>query len=143
MVPRRPPFADKAPGRFHHPPPKAEMAERQLYDDFIEQWADYQRIAARDTRGSLTQQTVDKAREASMRAAGAYLQDRRLIVTAMSVAICLVLDQHPRHPLGVESVAQPGACHARDRGARYRENAGSTFTIRLPCRQTSGLTKLQ
>jgi len=97
-----------------------DSAERRLYDDFTRQWAAYQLIAARvlalsragkkpdainlymgesrrafdlasDTLGRLTGQTVDKARDASARAAGAYVQDRRLIVTAMSVATCLVL----------------------------------------------------
>ena len=97
-----------------------EKAERRLFDDFTRQWAAYQAIAARvlamsrsgqnpeaialymggsrgafdlasDTLGSLTEQTVAKARDASARAAGAYVQDRRLIITAMSIAICLVL----------------------------------------------------
>ena len=46
---------------------------------------------ASDTLGRLTDQTVSKARQASERAAGAYLHDSRLIVTAMIVAACLVL----------------------------------------------------
>lgn len=46
---------------------------------------------ASDTLGRLTDQTVSKARDASARAAGTYLQDSRLIVAAMAVATCLVL----------------------------------------------------
>ena len=97
-----------------------EEAERRLYDEFAREWSDYKVIAAQvvalsrsgaksdailrymttsrgafgmasDTLGRLTDQTVSKAREASTRAAGTYLQDRRLIVAAMIVAACLVL----------------------------------------------------
>jgi signal transduction histidine kinase len=97
-----------------------EHSERRLYDDFAKEWAEYKAMAAQvlalshsgaksdaihlymttsrrafdtasDTLGSLTDQTVSKAREASARAAGTYLQDRRLIVAAMIVATCLVL----------------------------------------------------
>jgi signal transduction histidine kinase len=46
---------------------------------------------ASDTLGRLTDQTVSMAREASARAAGTYLEDRRLIVAAMIVATCLGL----------------------------------------------------
>jgi signal transduction histidine kinase len=97
-----------------------ENTEQRLYDEFSREWAAYQVIAGRvlelsrsgqkpqavavymsdsrvafdlasDTLGRLTEQTVAKARDASTRAAGAYVQDRRLIVTAMIVATCLVL----------------------------------------------------
>jgi two-component system, OmpR family, sensor kinase len=97
-----------------------EDSERRLYDEFAREWATYKGIAAQvlarshsgaksdgiamymttsrlafdrasDTLGRLTDQTVSKAREASERAAGTYLQDRRLIVAAMIVAMCLVL----------------------------------------------------
>jgi signal transduction histidine kinase len=97
-----------------------EDSERRLYDEFSREWAAYKAIAAQvlarsrsgaksdgiamymttsrrafdgasDALGRLTDQTVSKAREASERAAGTYLQDRRLIVTAMIVAMCLVL----------------------------------------------------
>jgi two-component system, OmpR family, sensor kinase len=97
-----------------------EDSERRLYDQFAREWAAYKAIAAQvlershsgskadgiamymtasrqafdrasDTLGRLTDQTVSKAREASERAAGTYLQDRRLIITAMIVAMCLVL----------------------------------------------------
>jgi signal transduction histidine kinase len=97
-----------------------EDAERRLYDQFAREWAAYKAIAAEvlarsrsgaksdgiamymtgsrqafdrasETLGRLTDQTVSKAREASERAAGTYLQDRRLIVAAMIVAMCLVL----------------------------------------------------
>ncbi len=97
-----------------------EAAERLRYDDFARQWAAYLSIAARvlelsrsgekaqavtmymtssqrafslasDTLGRLTEQTVTKAQAASARAAGTYVQDRRLIVAAMIVAACLVL----------------------------------------------------
>ncbi len=97
-----------------------EDAERQVYDEFSREWAQYKVIAAQvlalshsgaksdaiamymttsrrafdkasDALGRLTGQTVVRAREASKRAAGTYLQDRRLIVAAMVVATCLVL----------------------------------------------------
>jgi len=97
-----------------------ESAERRAYDEFTRQWQTYHAAAARvlalsragkkedaidsykgesrrdfdlasDTLGRLTAQTVRKARDASARAAGAYVRDRRLIVTAMSIATCLVL----------------------------------------------------
>src|SRR5580704_1373549 len=97
-----------------------ENAEQRLYDEFASEWAAYKVIAARvlalshsgvkpdaivmymttsrqafdrasDTLGRLTDQTVSKARQASERAAGTYLHDSRLIVTAMIVATCLVL----------------------------------------------------
>ena len=97
-----------------------EASEQRLYDEFAREWAAYKIIAARvlalshsgaksdaiamymsasrrafdrasDTLGGLTDQTVSKARQASERAAGAYLHDSRLIVTAMIVATCLVL----------------------------------------------------
>jgi signal transduction histidine kinase len=97
-----------------------EASEQQLYDEFALEWAAYKVIAARvlalshsgakanaiamymtssrrafdrasDTLGWLTDQTVSKARQASERAAGTYVQDRRLIVAAMIVATCLVL----------------------------------------------------
>ncbi|HEX3396671.1 MAG TPA: ATP-binding protein [Steroidobacteraceae bacterium] len=97
-----------------------EYSEQQLYDEFAREWDAYKVIAARvlalshagsksdaigmymttsrrafdlasDTLGRLTDQTVSKARQASERAAGTYLHDSRLIVTAMVVATCLVL----------------------------------------------------
>ena len=97
-----------------------ENAEQRRYDEFASEWAAYKVIAARvlalshsgvkpdaivmymttsrqafdrasDTLGRLTDQTVSKARQASERAAGTYLHDSRLIVTAMIVATCLVL----------------------------------------------------
>ncbi len=97
-----------------------DAGERSLYEKFAEEWTEYKAIAAQvvalshsgaksdalhmymttsrrafdkasDTLGRLTDQTVSKARAASARAAGTYLQDRRLIVTAMIVAACLVL----------------------------------------------------
>ena len=97
-----------------------EAAEQKLYDEFAREWAEYKIIAtqvlalshagakpdavamymtasrrafdmASDTLGRLTDQTVAGADEASARAAGAYLQDGRLIVAAMVVATLLVL----------------------------------------------------
>jgi signal transduction histidine kinase len=97
-----------------------EDSERRLYEEFSREWAAYKVIAAQvlalshagvksaavamymassrrafdrasDTLGRLTDQTVTGAAEASARAAGAYVQDRRLIVAAMMVATCLVL----------------------------------------------------
>jgi signal transduction histidine kinase len=97
-----------------------EDSEQRLYDEFARQWAAYKIIAGRvlalshsgeksdavamymtasrrafdlasDTLGRLTDQTVARAGEASARAAGAYLQDGRLIVAAMIVAAFLVL----------------------------------------------------
>ena len=97
-----------------------EDAEQKLYDEFAREWAEYKIIAtqvlslshagakpdavamymtasrrafdrASDTLGRLTDQTVAGADEASARAAGAYLQDGRLIVAAMAVATLLVL----------------------------------------------------
>ena len=97
-----------------------EDSEQRLYDEFASEWTAYKTIAAQvlglshsgvkaeaismymstsrqafdrasDTLGRLTDQTVSKARQASERAAGAYLHDSRLIVTAMIVATCLVL----------------------------------------------------
>jgi two-component system, OmpR family, sensor kinase len=97
-----------------------ENSEQRLYDEFASEWTAYQKIAAQvlalshsgakpgaivmymttsrqafdrasDTLGRLTDQTVSKARQASERAAGTYLHDSRLIVTAMIVATCLVL----------------------------------------------------
>lgn len=97
-----------------------ESSEQRLYDEFAREWAAYKGIAAQvlawshsgaktgaiamymttsrqafdsasDTLGRLTDQTVSKARQASERAAGTYLHDSRLIVTAMIVATCLVL----------------------------------------------------
>jgi two-component system OmpR family sensor kinase len=97
-----------------------ENSEQRLYDEFAREWAAYKAIAAQvlslshsgakpdaivmymatsrqafdrasDTLGRLTDQTVSKARQASERAAGTYLHDSRLIVTAMIVATCLVL----------------------------------------------------
>jgi signal transduction histidine kinase len=97
-----------------------ENAEQKLYDEFAREWAEYKIIAtqvvtlshagakpdavamymtasrrafdrASDTLGRLTDQTVAGADEASARAAGAYLQDGRLIVAAMVVATLLVL----------------------------------------------------
>ena len=97
-----------------------EAAEQRLYDEFAREWAEYKIIAtqvlalshagakpdavamymtasrrafdmASDTLGRLTDQTVAGADEASARAAGAYLQDGRLIVAAMAVATLLVL----------------------------------------------------
>jgi signal transduction histidine kinase len=97
-----------------------EDPEQRLYDEFAREWADYKVIAtqvlalshagekpdavamymttsrrafdrASDTLGRLTDQTVAGADEASARAAGAYLQDGRLIVAAMVVATLLVL----------------------------------------------------
>jgi two-component system OmpR family sensor kinase len=97
-----------------------EASEQRLYDEFAREWAAYKAIAAQvlalshsgvksdaivkymttsrrafdgasDTLGRLTDQTVSKARQASERAAGTYVHDRRLIVAAMIVATCLVL----------------------------------------------------
>jgi two-component system OmpR family sensor kinase len=97
-----------------------DAAERQVYAEFSREWAQYKVMAAQvlalshlgaksdailmymtdsrrafdkasDALGRLTDQTVDRAREASKRAAGTYLQDRRLIVAAMLVATLLVL----------------------------------------------------
>ena len=97
-----------------------ENSEQRLYDEFARAWAQYKVIAAHvlalshsgeksdavvmymttsrpafdmasDTLERLTDQTVARAREASARAAGAYVQDSRLIVAAMMVATCLVL----------------------------------------------------
>ena len=97
-----------------------EDPEQRLYDEFAREWAEYKVIAtqvlslshagekpdavamymttsrrafdrASDTLGRLTDQTVAGADEASARAAGAYLQDGRLIVAAMVVATLLVL----------------------------------------------------
>jgi two-component system, OmpR family, sensor kinase len=97
-----------------------ENSEQRLYDEFAREWGAYKAIAAlvlglshsgaksdaivmymttsrqafdsaSDTLGRLTDQTVSKARQASERAAGAYLHDSRLIVAAMIVATCLVL----------------------------------------------------
>jgi signal transduction histidine kinase len=97
-----------------------EESEQRLYDEFARQWAAYKIIAGRvlalshsgekpdavamymtasrrafdmasDTLGRLTDQTVARAGEASARAAGAYVQDGRLIVAAMIVAAFLVL----------------------------------------------------
>ena len=97
-----------------------EGPEQRLYDKFAREWAEYKVIAtqvlalshagekpdavamymttsrrafdrASDTLGRLTDQTVAGADEASARAAGAYLQDGRLIVAAMVVATFLVL----------------------------------------------------
>jgi two-component system OmpR family sensor kinase len=97
-----------------------EDSEQRLYDEFAREWAEYKVIAtqvlslshagekpdavamymttsrrafdrASDTLGRLTDQTVAGADEASARAAGAYLQDGRLIVAAMVVATLLVL----------------------------------------------------
>jgi two-component system OmpR family sensor kinase len=97
-----------------------EAAEQKLYDEFAREWAEYKIIAtqvlalshagakpdavamymtasrrafdmASDTLGRLTDQTVTGADEASARAAGAYVQDGRLIVAAMVVATLLVL----------------------------------------------------
>jgi two-component system, OmpR family, sensor kinase len=97
-----------------------EDSEQRLYDEFAREWAEYKVIAtqvlalshagekpdavamymttsrrafdrASDTLGRLTDQTVAGADEASARAAGAYLQDGRLIVAAMIVAAFLVL----------------------------------------------------
>ncbi len=97
-----------------------EAAEQKLYDEFAREWAEYKIIAtqvlslshagakpdavsmymtasrrafdrASDTLGRLTDQTVAGADGASARAAGAYLQDGRLIVAAMVVATLLVL----------------------------------------------------
>lgn len=97
-----------------------EASELRFYDEFAREWMQYKEIAARvlalshagakadaivmymttsrrafdkasDALGRLTDQTVVRAREASKRAAGTYLQDRRLIVAAMAVATCLVL----------------------------------------------------
>lgn len=97
-----------------------EDSEQRLYDEFARQWAAYKIIAGRvlalshsgqkpdavamymtasrrafdlasDTLGRLTDQTVARAGEASARAAGAYVQDGRLIVAAMVVAALLVL----------------------------------------------------
>ena len=97
-----------------------EALEQRLYDEFAREWAAYKAIVAQvlvlshsgvkpdaiamymstsrqafdrasDTLGRLTDQTVSKARQASERAAGTYLHDSRLIVTAMIVATCLVL----------------------------------------------------
>jgi two-component system OmpR family sensor kinase len=97
-----------------------ENSEQRLYDEFAREWGTYKAIAAlvlglshsgaksdaivmymttsrqafdsaSDTLGRLTDQTVSKARQASERAAGAYLHDSRLIVAAMIVATCLVL----------------------------------------------------
>jgi two-component system OmpR family sensor kinase len=97
-----------------------DESEGRLYDEFAREWSAYLSIAsqvlalsrsdeksqavamymtgsqrafakASDTLGRLTDQTVTRAREASARAAGTYVQDRRLIVAAMIVAACLVL----------------------------------------------------
>ena len=97
-----------------------EEPEWPLYEEFAREWTAYLGIAAKvltlsrseqkspaiamymnesrqafakasDTLGRLTDLTVVKAREASTRAAGTYVNDRRLIVTAMIVAACLVL----------------------------------------------------
>jgi two-component system, OmpR family, sensor kinase len=97
-----------------------EESEQRLYDEFARQWARYKIIAAQvlalshsgqkpdavamymtasrhafdmasDTLGRLTDQTVARAGEASARAAGAYVQDGRLIVAAMILAAFLVL----------------------------------------------------
>jgi signal transduction histidine kinase len=97
-----------------------EASEQRLYDEFARQWAAYKVIAgqvlalshagqktdavamymtasrrafgtASDTLGRLTDQTVARAGEASARAAGAYVQDGRLIVGAMILAAFLVL----------------------------------------------------
>jgi two-component system, OmpR family, sensor kinase len=97
-----------------------DAAEREVYEEFSREWSRYKVIAAQvlalshlgaksdanimymtasrrafdkasDALGHLTDQTVERAREASKRAAGTYLQDRRLIVTAMVVATLLVL----------------------------------------------------
>src|SRR5579872_6804952 len=97
-----------------------DVAERLVYDEFSREWEQYKVMAAQvlalshsgaksdaivmymtasrrafdkasDALGRLTDQTVERAREASKRAAGTYLQDRRLIVAAMLVAMLLVL----------------------------------------------------
>jgi signal transduction histidine kinase len=97
-----------------------EASEARLYGEFAHEWSDYLQYAAQvlalsragdksravamymttsqrafamasDTLGRLTDQTVAKAREASARAAGTYVRDRRLIVAAMIIAACLVL----------------------------------------------------
>src|ERR1700722_17523305 len=97
-----------------------EVSEQRLYDEFARQWAAYKIIAGRvlalshsgqkpdaiamymtasrhafdmasDTLGRLTDQTVERAGEPSVRAAGAYVQDVRLIVGAMILAAFLVL----------------------------------------------------
>ncbi len=97
-----------------------EDSEQRIYDEFARRWAAYKIIAgqvlalshsgekpaavamymttsrrafdlASDTLGRLTDQTVARAGEASARAAGAYVQDGRLIVAAMVVAAFLVL----------------------------------------------------
>jgi two-component system OmpR family sensor kinase len=97
-----------------------EEPEWRLYEEFAREWSAYLGIAAKvlalsrsdqkppaismykdesrnaftkasDTLGRLTDLTVEKAREASSRAAGTYVNDRRLIITAMIVAACLVL----------------------------------------------------
>ena len=97
-----------------------QASERQLYEKFARDWAAYKTIAAQvlalshsgakpdaiamyltgsrrafdaasDTLGRLTDQTVDRAAEASARAARAYSRDRELIIGAMLVATCLVL----------------------------------------------------
>jgi len=96
-----------------------EPAELALYDGFARQWAAYKVLAAQvvslarsgrqadaiamymtgsrhafdlssDTLGALTDQTVAKAAEASLRADSTYRRDRRLILAAMAVAACLV-----------------------------------------------------
>jgi two-component system, OmpR family, sensor kinase len=93
--------------------------ESRLYAEFAREWAAY-KVSARqvlslaqsgdsgaaiamymtgsrhafdmasDTLGSLTDATVAKARQASLRADSTYRSDRRLIIAAMVVAACLV-----------------------------------------------------
>jgi two-component system, OmpR family, sensor kinase len=97
-----------------------DPAERSRYEAFAHQWDTYKGFArqvlalsqsgeqtdaiamymtgsrhafdiASDTLGELTDETVAKAREASVRADSTYQRDRRLILTAMVVAACLVV----------------------------------------------------
>jgi len=96
-----------------------DPAERARYDAFAQQWDTYKGFARQvlalaqngqqsaaiamymtgsrhafdtssDTLGKLTDETVAKAREASLRADSAYRRDLRLILAAMIVAACLV-----------------------------------------------------
>jgi two-component system, OmpR family, sensor kinase len=96
-----------------------DPAEKSRYETFARQWATYKGIAQQvlklsqdgqqsaavalyvtgsrhafdlssDTLGELTDQTVAKAREASLRADSTYRRDRRLILAAVAVAAFLV-----------------------------------------------------
>ena len=97
-----------------------QPAEGRLYDEFAKQWAAYQRVAAEvialarigrtpdavtlyntdsklafdlssDILGRLTEQTVVKARQDSERAAATYRDARAMLVTALLLAVTLVM----------------------------------------------------